>query len=170
MYKYLVTLSTALWTLAAGSALAQVEWDLAGGASFPSASNYESDVFANTSLGYGGGNWVGRAGYLFVGEFELESDLASARITMRGPYVQAVRRFNTRILDWELGLGAAQLESEAVLGGRVLEKQTEWDAFLELALTKKMTDGLFLKGSYYYFNDRLGSDVSSLAVGIRFSF
>lgn len=170
MYKCFAILSVLGGLLTSGPAFAQVEWDLSGGASFPSASNYDSDVFANTSLGYGMGNWAARAGYLYVGEFELESTLTAASVTMRGPYVQAVRRFPTRIVDWELGVGAAHLESEALFGGRVLERQTEWDAFLELALTKNLSRGLSLKGSYIYFNDRLGSNVSALSVGVRLSF
>lgn len=170
MSKSLASLLTVFWMLVAGPALAQVELDFSAGASFPSASDYDSDVFTNTSLGYGMGDWSARVGFLSLGEFELDSDVANASITMRGPYVQAVRRFETRLLTWELGAGAARLESEAKLSGRLLEEQTDWGAFVELAGVKQVVDGFSVKGSYLYFNDRLGSDVSALAVGIRFSF
>ncbi|WP_347331018.1 hypothetical protein [Marinimicrobium locisalis] len=173
MSKFRATLLAALGftgLVMAGPALAQVELDFSAGASFPSASDYDSDVFANTSLGYRMGDWSARAGYLSLGDFELDSDVADASITMRGPYMQAVRRFETRLLTWELGAGAARLESEAELSGRLLDEQSEWGAFVEVAGVRQLVDGFSLKGSYLYFNDRLGSDVSALAVGIRFSF
>lgn len=156
--------------LAAVPAAAQVELDGAVGRSFPSASGYESGRFANASFGYVIGDWVARAGYLHVGEFELESAPTAASVEMSGYYLQAVRRFPARVVDWELGLGAAKLESLARLGGRPLARQTEWEPFLELAATKKVVDGLFVKGGYLYLNDQVGSDVSALFVGLRFSF
>lgn len=171
MIKCLSILSAALWMTAATPALAQVELDLSGGAGYSSNSDYGSSTLLNASLGYVVGDyWSARVGYMDLGEFKLDSDLVNARITMSGPYLQAVRRFDTRFVSWELGLGVARLESEALLSGRVLDTETEWEPFLELALTRQVADAVSLKGSYYYFNDRLGSDVSAFAVGVRYSF
>lgn len=154
----------------AGPARAEVELDLAVGPAVPSDSDYDPGAYAQLSAGYRLGQWIGRAGLVNLGEFDLDEDDTHASIGIRGPFVQGAWRLDTRWLDWELGLGVARLRTEAELHGRRVDRRDDWEPFVELGLSRELNSWLALKGGLNYFHDLNGSHITALSAGVRFSF
>lgn len=156
--------------LIATSALANVNLNIDLGYSMPSASNYQGSSYRSVSLGYQSGQWLGRVGSVDVGEFELEDSDGGAQLNTGGPFVMVSRLVQRERVSWELGVGAARLESDATLRGVEFRSESNWEPMVELAVHKSLSQRWKLKGGYTYFHDVVGSNVSVVALGMRWSF
>lgn len=156
--------------MCAASAAAEVTVDVDLGHSFASASDYERSTFSRASLGYRSDQWLGRAGFARLGQFELEGSGGSTHLDAEGAFVILSRTLKTDWVDWDLGLGAAHAESVAILQGYEIQRESNWEPLAELAMYKRLGEDWDLKGSYIYYHDVVGSAISSVAVGFRWSF
>lgn len=156
--------------MCAGSAAAEVTLDVDLGYSFPSAADYKSSIFSRASLGYRSGQWLGRAGFVRLGEFKLEDSRRNTYLDAEGAFLILSRTVKTDWVDWDLGLGAVQAESVAALQGYELQRESSWEPLAELAMHKRLGQDWGLKGSYIYYHDVVGSNISSVALGLRWTF
>lgn len=164
------TLVISTGMMGAASAAAEVTLGVDLGYSLASAADYESSTFSRASLGYRSGQWLGRAGFARLGKFELEDSGGNTHLDAEGAFFILSRTLTTDWVEWDFGLGAAQAESVATLQGYELQRESDWEPLAEVALHKSLGPDWGLKGSYVYYHDVVGSAISSVALGVRWSF
>lgn len=152
------------------SAAAELTLNVDLGYSMPEASGYQSSLYGSAAFGFQSGQWLGEAGFTRLGEFEVENGSDDTHITSEGPFLMVSRIVEGQWLDWEFGLGAARLESAAVLQGYELQSESNWEPLVEAAISKNLSRTWTLKGGYIYCHDVMGTNVSAVALGARRSF
>lgn len=171
--KYRIRLAImSLCLFSSGHAFAEgdMQIDTVIGIGIPSNSSFDDSFIRGVAFTYATPALNFRAGYINLGDFELENGSFDSRLEITGGYLELVKVFHLNVIDVEIGGGVAATNTEMYFDGVRLREENDTSPFAELVFAKNLGKIVTLHAGAAWFSDVSGSDITVPKAGIRFSF